>query len=441
MGGPCDVTLQFHIHTVLSLRAAVLGLLSAGALAAPGAPPDISTSAREKLVLHGPWQLISGPDPSNRVSGRPAAIEFGYRMFREPRMSANGYVACISCHQTDRAFTDGIARAQGLAPVARNTPALANLRLMHWFGWAGTSDSLWMASLRPMLDSREFGSDAARVAHVVRVGDGLACRYQRSFGASPTAHADERVMVNAAKAIAAFVETLTTGRTPFDQFRDALARGAGLVHEDYPAAARRGAELFVGKGQCARCHSGPNFSDGAFHAVEPPSGVAASRADAGREQGVAEWRASPYNQFGRHSDRKSRELAAQAPARGDAAMRGEFRTPSLRNVAVTAPYMHDGSVDTLVEAVGHAARVDAWSAEGVRRPESLSSLDRNDLAAFLETLTDAQATARQFPPLQASTCPQAGSPTPRARAGSGETASIQASSRTAQVQRRHRVVQ
>ena len=419
----------------------MLAFLATGALAAPIASPEISTSARAKLALHGPWPPVSEPDPNNRVSGRPAAIEFGYRMFREPRMSANGYVACISCHQTDRAFTDGIARAQGLAPVDRNTPALANLRLMHWFGWGGNSDSLWMASLRPMLDSREFGSDAARVAHVVRVGDGLAWRYQRSFGASPTAHGDERVMVNTAKAIAAFVETLTTGRTPFDQFRDALARGAGQANDDFPAAARRGAGLFVGKGQCAGCHSGPNFSDGAFHAVEPLSGVAAGRVDAGREQGLAEWRASPYNQFGRHSDRRARELAAQAPASAGAATRGKFRTPSLRNVAVTAPYMHDGSVDTLVEAVGHAARVEVWSAEGVRRPESLSLLDRNDLAAFLETLTDAQAGARQFPALQASSCPQAGSPTPRARARSGETTSIQAPSRTAQAQRRQGVVQ
>jgi cytochrome c peroxidase len=419
----------------------VLALLATGALAAPIAPPEISTSARAKLALHGPWPPVSGVDLNNRVSGRPAAIEFGYRMFREPRMSANGYVACISCHQTDRAFTDGIARAQGLAPVDRNTPALANLRLMHWFGWGGNSDSLWMASLRPMLDSREFGSDAAHVAHVVRVGDGLACRYQRSFGALPTAHTDERVMVNTAKAIAAFVETLTTGRTSFDQFRDALARGTGQANDDYPAAARRGAELFVGKGQCAPCHSGPNFSDGAFHAVEPRLGVATGRADAGREQGLAEWRASPYNQFGRHSDHKARELAAQASARGGAATRGEFRTPSLRNVAVTAPYMHDGSVATLVEAVGHTARVEVWSAEGVRRPEKLSPLDRDDLAAFLETLTDAQAAARQFPPLQASTCPQAGSPTPGARAGSGERASIEASSRAAQAQRKHRVIQ
>jgi cytochrome c peroxidase len=421
--------------------AAALAVQAAGTLAASGPTPDVSAAARAKLALHGPWPPVSGPDPNNRLSGRPAAIEFGYRMFREPRMSANGYVACISCHQTDRAFTDGIARAQGLAPVDRNTPALANLRQTHWFGWGGNSDSLWMASLRPMLDSREFGSDAAHVAHVVRVGDGLACRYRRSFGASPLAHADERVMVNVAKAIAAFVETLTTDRTRFDRFRDTLARGTHQANDDYPAAARRGAELFVGKGQCAACHSGPNFTDGAFHAVEHRSGVAAGRADAGREQGLAEWRASPYNQFGRHSDRKARESASRESPRGDAATRGEFRTPSLRNVAVTAPYMHDGSVDTLVEAVGHAARAAPRGAEGVQRPAPLSSRDKTDLAAFLETLTDAQASAREFPPLQASDCPQSGSPTPRAHSGGAEAAPVQASSRSVQAQRSNRVVQ
>lgn len=431
------MALSFRIHAVVPVRAAALALLATGALAAPVASPEINTSARAKLVLHGPWQPTGAPDPTNRVSGRPVAIEFGYRMFREPRLSANGYVACISCHQTDRAFTDGIARAQGLAPVDRNTPALANLRLMHWFGWAGNSDSLWMASLRPMLDSREFGSDAARVAHVVRVGDGLACRYLRSFGASPTAHTDERVMINTAKAIAAFVETLITGRTPFDRFRDALARGTGNANQDYPAAARRGAELFVGKGQCAPCHSRPNFSDGAFHAVETRVGVASGRRDAGREQGLADWRASPYNQYGRHGGRQARELAARASSEGHAATRGKFRTPSLRNVAVTAPYMHDGSVDTLIEAVGHAARDASWGAQREQGAESLSSLDKQDLVAFLETLTDAQATARQFPPMQPSTCPQAGSPTPRAVLGGGETASIHARSRTDQAQRRN----
>ena len=385
------------------------------AIAAPAitaaAQHEARAEVRIQLLQHGPWPVALGRDASNRVSGHAAAVEFGYRMFREPRMSTNNYVACISCHQTDRAFTDAIARAQGLAPVGRNTPTLANLRLMHWYGWGGTSDSLWMASLKPMLDAREFGSDAARVAHVVRVGDGLACRYRSSFGALPSAHADERVMVNVAKAIAAFVETLTTGPTRFDEFRDALARGDAAAVASYPSAARRGAELFVGKGQCATCHAGPNFSDGEFHFAEPRSAGLAGAPDAGREAGLAEWRRSPYNRFSRFTDLKPRPLAAPSPAIGDTATRYQFRTPSLRNVAVTAPYMHDGSVDTLFDAVGHSARTRLTSEDDARdapRPAALCAQETRDLVAFLETLTDTQAAARRFPPMLASACPRAG---------------------------------
>lgn len=330
------------------------------------------------------------------------AIEFGYRMFRAPRLSTNGYIACISCHQTDRAFTDAIARAQGMAPLGRNTPTLANLRLARWYGWDGASDSLWMASLRPILDVREIGADAARVAWLVRVGDGLACRYRRSFGVAPTAHDDETVMVNVAKAIAAFVETLTTGRTPFDEYRDALARGDTATQARYPSAARRGAELFVGKGQCAVCHAGPNFSDGEFRSTRQRGA-----ADPGREAGLASWRLSPYNRFSRFSDQRVRAVPADRSSIGDTARRGQFRTPSLRNVSVTAPYMHDGSADTLFDAVGHHSRDDTQAAGEAEVPWSapLSARETLDIVAFLETLTDAQGAARSIPRLAPSACP------------------------------------
>ena len=395
--------------------------MAAPAVAA-AAPHEAPAEVRTQLLRHGPWPVAVGRDASNRVSGHAAAVEFGYRMFREPRMSTNNYVACISCHQTDRAFTDAIARAQGLAPVGRNTPTLANLRLMHWYGWGGTSDSLWMASLKPMLDAREFGSDAARVAHVVRVGDGLACRYRSSFGALPSAHADERVMVNVAKAIAAFVETLTTGPTRFDEFRDALASGDAAAVASYPSAARRGAALFVGKGQCATCHAGPNFSDGEFHASAPRGSLVSGAQDAGREAGLAEWRQSPFNRFGGFTDLKPRPVAAPPSATGDTATRYQFRTPSLRNVAVTAPYMHDGRVDTLFDAVGHSARTRLTSEDDARdapRPAALCAQETRDLVAFLETLTDTQAAARRFPPMLASACPRAGGPAPPAGRAAG----------------------
>lgn len=393
----------------------VAALLCAAGLAliavAHAAQEDVAAEWRARLLLHGPWPVAQRSDPSNPASSRAAAVEFGYRMFREPRMSPSGYIACISCHQTDRAFTDSIARAQGLAPVGRNTPTLANLGLMRWYGWGGASDSLWMASLKPILDAREIGADAARVAHVVRIGDGLACRYRNSFGAPPGAHADVRVMINVAQAIAAFVETLTTEATPFDRFRDALARGDTAAAANYPSAARRGAELFVGKARCATCHAGPLFSDGEFHATAPGALLVDGAPDAGREADLAQWRQSPFNQFGRfgrNGAAKPRPTATRFAAPGEVGTRYQFRTPPLRNVAVTAPYMHDGSVATLFDAVGHPARSASSSDTAAPGPAPLSAQEKLDLVAFLETLTDEHAAGRTFPPMRASACPRAG---------------------------------
>ena len=164
-------------------------------------------------------------DPGNRVSGNAAAIELGRLLFFDARLSRAGYIACVTCHQPDRAWGDGKARAHGMADVDRNTPMLANLRLARWFGWGGASDSLWMASLRPILDSRELDSTPAHARTVYVRDPDLACWYQRAVGrtADDPREDDITVLVNTGKALAAFQETLVTGRTPFDDYRDALA--------------------------------------------------------------------------------------------------------------------------------------------------------------------------------------------------------------------------
>ena len=369
------------------LAACALGLSMVSDLA-QAATEATAKSPVQRILAHGPWPAPTLRDTSNRVLGHEAAIEFGYRMFREPRLSSNSYVSCVTCHQTDRAFTDGIARAHALGPLPRNTPTLANLQLQHWFGWDGASDSLWLASLRPMLDDREMGSDAARIAHVVRTGDGLACRYQNSFAARPARHADELVMVNAAKAIAAFVATMRTGRTRFDDYRDALLKGDRAAMQRFPLAAQRGLQIFVGSGGCASCHTGPNFSDGRFHANPALPARPGSELDLGRAGGIGLWRASAYNRLGRFSDDPRRLISAPTVAQP---LPARFRTPSLRNVAVTPPYMHDGSVDSLKEAAAHSAA-----------PLSRTQLD--DVVGFLQTLTDTQGARRSFPPVAPSAC-------------------------------------
>src|SRR6185295_14909252 len=198
-----------------------------------------------------------------------------------------------------------------LADLPRNTPALANLSLQRWYGWGGASDSLWMASIKPILDAREFNGNST--------------------------------LVNVGKALAAYVETLVTGRTPFDDFRDALARGDAPAAASYPAAALRGLKLFVGRAGCVGCHGGPNFSDGAFHPGVVPeddmtAAVARALADDGRLGDARYLKASRFNLQGAYNDDISRRNAT--PTRHLAAthtLAGQFRTPTLRNVAVTAP--------------------------------------------------------------------------------------------------------
>ena len=270
---------------------ATLALLAAGVAQAQ---PAFSAEEVARILAHGPWPPAQTRDPSNRASGQPAAIDFGRRLFFDARLSADGRVACATCHVPQRAFTDALPRSRGLADLDRNAIALANLRQQRWYGWAGASDSLWMASIRPLLDERELGASAAHVAAAVRGDQRLACQYEQAFG-RPVPADDETVLVDVGKALAAFQETLVTGRTPFDEFRDALARGDAAAAARYPPAAQRGLKLFVGRGNCFFCHSGPAFTNGEFHDVGVPYFVAPGRADGGRYAGIQAFAASRVN--------------------------------------------------------------------------------------------------------------------------------------------------
>lgn len=389
-------------------RALLPSLLLAALLAAPhrvaAAPLDFSAQERKQIVSLGPWPQRMPPDPSNRASGNPDAIALGARLFFDARLSPSARIACVTCHQPDRGWADGRLRAQGLADLERNTPALANLRLQRWFGWGGGSDSLWMASLRPLLDPREFDSNAATVAGLYARDADLACRYQRAFGHAPGDGRDDvdEVLLNTAKALAAFQETLITGRTPFDEFRDALARGDEATAARFPLAARQGLKLFIGRGNCMSCHNGPNLSNGEFADVGVPHFVAPGKVDAGRHDDLQRLRASQYNLRGRYSDDAGRTSAtATRHALLEPRHWGEFKVPSLRNVAASAPYMHNGSMATLRDVVLHYSTLDESrihsSAQPLLRALRLSPDEIDALIAFLETLTDAQGAHRPRP--------------------------------------------
>ncbi len=173
---------------------------------------------------HGPWPPPLTSDASNRVSGNPRAVEFGARLFFDPRLSTTGAISCASCHVPESGWSDGRAVAVGLQETERHTKSVVNARFNRWFGWSGAADSLWAASLRPMLDTREMGGAERHVAALIRSQPDLLCRYRLAYGKPPPAD-DEALFADIGKALAAFQESLVSGRTLFDEFRDALVRG------------------------------------------------------------------------------------------------------------------------------------------------------------------------------------------------------------------------
>ena len=375
---------------------ALLALLTplAGIATAARADPAVAFTDKERtaILAHGPWPQPMPPDPSNRVSGSRAAIALGRRLFFDVRLSEDGRRSCATCHDPAKAFADGRPRSIGVAVVDRNAIALANLRLNRWFGWAGAGDSLWAQSIRPILDAKELGLAPDELRRRVAADAALAAAYAKVFGSAAPGDAPELVLVNVAKALAAFQETIVTERTAFDDFRDALERGDAATMRRYPAAAQRGLAIFVGKGRCSVCHFGPNFTNGEFEDIGVPYFAEKGRVDAGRHGGIAALTASPFSLLGRYNDDPKR-APGLATRHVEQLHRnwGEFRVPSLRNVKRTAPYMHNGSLATLTAVVRHYSEVSEERLHGLPgqrliRPLRLTPQERADLVAFLETL-------------------------------------------------------
>ena len=444
------------VSSMLACATAPAQLPQTNATVAPAAQAHaalaLEWSEQEKRAIarHGPWPQPVLPDRSNRGSGNADAVVLGGALFFDVRLSPKGDMACASCHQSGRAFSDGRDRAHGRERLDRNTPGLWNAGLGRWFGWDGGADSLWGFALRPMLNTVELAASPSHVARLLRSDAAYACLHRNAFDialnapkgvpgnaqtntlnrgqsrsqrqssegdkskqgagatkAAPAAPAvntaDERLMVDAAKALAAFMETLQSGKSAFDELHDALARGDAAAAARYPEDARRGLRLFTERGQCAVCHFGPNFSNGEFHEVGIPYLVDKGRVDPGRQGGIKLVRADRYNLLGAFSDDASRASGSRTRhVAENHANYGQFKTPSLRNVELTAPYMHNGKLATLRDVVQHYSEIPEdrlhQDGEALLKPLRLTEGEANDLVAFLRTLT-----SKTFPEVNAAT--------------------------------------
>lgn len=349
-----------------------LSVLVAGSLA-------VLCSLAGQAVVRAQATLGLPPVPIPRENPQtPEKVALGSALFDDRRLSADGEVSCATCHQADRAFADGRAVAQGVGQRAgtRNTPTLINSAYLTSLFWDGRRASLEEQAADPLVNPVEHGLGSHdEVLATVRADAAYAAGFRASFGVAPESIGLEHVVT----ALAAFQRTLVAGDSPFDRYRyggDPTALSAAQV---------RGLGLFAGRAQCASCHTIEQehalLTDNEFHTI-----------------GIGQERVQP-----RLADRTKR-LVRLSPVERDRSITsdpevaslgrfavtlkpvdvGRFRTPSLRNVALTAPYMHDGSVPTLAEAVEREVYYRGLEAG---RPLVLTPQEKEDLVAFLEALT------------------------------------------------------
>ena len=339
-------------------------------------------------------------DPSNAVADDVRAARLGQRLFFDTRLSVNGAVSCATCHQPERLFTDGLDVAQGVARGERHTMGLVGIAYSPWMFWDGRKDSLWAQALAPLESPVEHGGNRRQFAELLASDEQYRMDYEALFGKLPELSEQDAVtdvFVNMGKAIAAYERLLLPGASQFDRYVEALIEHKGpsadsILSDDELAGLR----LFIGDAQCINCHNGPLFTNNEFHntAVLPVAGKLPSL---GRVGAVREVGDDPFNCLGEFSDHPNGRCSELRFARTGDELIGTHKTPSLRNVALTAPYMHAGQMQTLAEIIDHYSRAPlAIVGHNEAKPLSLSRKERKQLEAFLLTLNSPIATSPEW---------------------------------------------
>ncbi len=356
-----------------------------------------------ELALLASLQLSALPspplDPTNRFSADLRAAELGHRLFFDPRLSGNGQVSCATCHQPERRFTDGLPRSVAVGQSKRNAPSLIAVAYSPWLYWDGRKDSLWSQALSPLEDPAEHAGNRAQYAKLIAADPSYRETYEELFGRFPEPLQDaeiDRVFANLGKAIGAYERLLLPGPSRFDDYVEAvLAQDRGRQRSSLTLQELRGLRVFLGKGNCTQCHNGPLFTNNAFH----NTGVLSSPGvtpDKGRRPGLRQVRADAFNCLGRFSDAPT-ECAELKFAKDGPEMLGAFRTPSLRNLEGTAPYMHAGQLQTLADVIAHYdTAADAMLGHNEAKPLNLWPWERRSLQAFLQSLQAPPAIADRW---------------------------------------------
>jgi cytochrome c peroxidase len=379
--------------------------------------PDVWTEA-EVATLRTLW-LDSlpplPPDPSNQYAEDSRAVALGEKLFFDGRFSANGLVSCGTCHLPHLGFQDGRALGQGVGITDRRTMPIAGMAYSPWLFWDGRKDSLWSQALGPWESPVEHGGTRTQYAHLIAAH--YRAEYEALFGplpdltglppsagpvAAPEASAAwaaltpadrdmvNQIYANMGKAIAAFERTIMPGPTRFDAYVAAvLAEDAQAMDEAFTDDEVAGLRLFIGEGNCVRCHNGPLLTDNDFHNTAVPA-VPGLPEDLGRATGATQVLADEFNCLGPYSDARPEQCAELRfiVSEGEQLVRA-YKPPSLRGVAERPPYMHAGQIATLAETLIHYNNAPAAPAgHSELEPLNLSADELAQLLAFLQTLSE-----------------------------------------------------
>lgn len=294
------------------------------------------------LAQEPPLGLKSVPVPADNPTTE-AKVKLGKALYFDPRLSSDGKVSCASCHDPAKGWSNGDTFATGIDGLrgGRSSPTVINSAYQRFQFWDGRAATLEEQALGPIQNPIEMNMPLDKAVAMLTAIEGYRDLFQEAFGTEVTSD-------GIAKAIAAFERTVISGNAPYDRFK---AGDQAALSE----AAARGMKLFFGKANCSACHSGPNFTDNAFHNLGV--GIDAAEPDLGR-----------------------------FVVTGQVGDRGGFKTPTLREIARTAPYMHDGSHATLAEVVEYYNKggTDNPQLDEEIFPLKLTEQERMDLVTFLE---------------------------------------------------------
>lgn len=358
------------------------------------------------------------PGNTNAVADHPEAARLGQKIFFDKRFSVNGQVACVNCHKPELYFTDGLEVAQGIGVVKRNAPTIVGTSYNTWFFLDGRADSLWSQALGPLENELEHGGTRVQYAHLVYSDASMREQYENLFGPMPdlsdkkrfpvnagpvkdrtakkawkTMKSEDRkaitqIYVNIGKVIAAYERKLNPAPSRFDTYVDsAIKKDKASMQKLFSDDELAGLRLFMSKANCMICHNGPMFTDNIFHNIATPP-RSAKKYDFGRSKGVHKVKKSEFNCLSEYNDAKEKncdELKYMVIHREETY--AAFKTPSLRNVSKTAPYMHAGQYKTLSDVLKHYADPPSTKV-GMSDllPVELNEKELVQLEAFLLTL-------------------------------------------------------